>query len=73
MFNLSYYVLIYIYLEIYLTYHLFHYTDCKWQEKSEPVVFYSIDFIGGCIKGLPIYLLELPSQMLVIDSLNGVF
>ena len=44
-----------IYLEIDLTYHLFNYADFKWQEKSEAIVFYSIEFIQSCIKGLFIY------------------
>ena len=45
----------FIYLEIDLTYHLFHYTDNKCQEKRETIVFYSIEFIESCIKGLFIY------------------
>ena len=47
--------LTHIYLEIDLTYHLLHYTDFKWQEKSEAIVFYSIEFIQSCIKGVFIY------------------
>ena len=42
----------FIYLEIDLTYHLFHNTDFKWQEKSKAIVCHSIEFLESCIKCL---------------------
>lgn len=70
MFNLNHYDL--CANDTYLSRNIFNISISLYRfqmaRKSEPVVFYS-----SFIKDLPFYLLELPSQMLVIDSLNGVF